>query len=50
MAKSSDPILGVTALRARPTFAGALWVASALSLPVFAVLSLAELAWRWLVP
>lgn len=50
MAKSSDPILGVTAPRARPTLAGALWVASALSLPVFVLLTLAELAWRWLTP
>ena len=48
MAKPPEPILGVIAPRARPTFAGAFWLACVLALPVFVLLTAGETIWRWL--
>ena len=49
MKHSRAAVLGVTAPPPRPTFRSALWLASALSVPVFVVLSLIELLVRWLL-
>jgi hypothetical protein len=46
MHRSRNPVHGISAPPARPTFRGALWLACLLSLPVFGVLGLIELIWR----
>lgn len=43
-------VFGVSARRPRPTARGALWLATLLSLPVFAVLSIVEVIWRVVFP
>ena len=48
MTTQPKPVLGVTAARARPTIAGATWLAAIISLPIGLVLMAAELVWRWL--
>ena len=48
MKRHADPILGVTAPRARPTVAGATWVAIAFTIPAAGLLLAAEVLWRWL--
>ncbi|MFD0978773.1 hypothetical protein [Tropicimonas aquimaris] len=49
MKRSPPPVMGIKAPPPRPTFRSALWLACSLSLPVFALLALAEAAWRWLL-
>lgn len=44
--RSDAPVLGVTAPRARPTMAGAFWLAMMISLPVGGVICLIEILWR----
>ncbi|WP_157973637.1 hypothetical protein [Tropicimonas sp. IMCC34043] len=46
MPKQDRPVHGVTAPPVRPTFRGALWLASLLAAPVFVALGLGELVWR----
>ena len=48
MARSDKPILGVHAPRARPTVAGAFWLAALVTVPVALVGITIELALRWL--
>lgn len=48
MKRPADPILGVTAPRARPTVAGATWVALAVTIPAAGLLLAVEVMWRWL--
>ncbi len=38
MRRNSAPVLGIVAPRARPTFAGAFWLASLVSIPVGVIL------------
>ncbi len=46
MRKTAPPVLGQVVQAPRPTAAGALWLASVLSVPVFLVLAVVELVWR----
>lgn len=46
MRPKPKPVLGISAPPPRPTKAGAFWLAGVLSVPVFLLLSLAELVWR----
>ncbi|WP_168184074.1 hypothetical protein [Pseudoruegeria sp. SK021] len=48
MKKPLNPIMGVVAPRARPSWASALWLALVLSIPTFVLLSAGEGIWRWL--
>lgn len=47
MRNEAKSVLGITAPPSRPTFVGALWLASVLSVPVFVFLVIAELLWRF---
>ncbi len=46
MKQPPPPVLGIDAAPPRPTFRSALWLACALSVPVFLVLGLLELLVR----
>lgn len=46
--RPAPPVMGVTAARARPTIAGATWLASIVALPVFVILTMVEWVWRLL--
>jgi len=48
MKRTAQHILGVTAPRARPTVAGAAWVALVVTTPAALLLLGAEALWRWL--
>ena len=48
MRSDPDPVLGVRAPRAKPTAAGAFWLAAVLSLPVAVLGLVLELLLRWL--
>lgn len=49
MKRFPPPVMGLDTPPPRPTFRSALWLACTLSLPVFALLALAEALWRWLL-
>lgn len=49
MEKTNQPVLGVIARRARPTMAGAFWLASVVSIPLGCIALVIELALRWLL-
>jgi hypothetical protein len=46
MRERPKPVLGVVAPSPRPTAAGAFWLASVVSVPVFLLLTLLDLLWR----